>query len=235
MSKLGIVQMNRSKTYVVADLHGRADLLEMALVKIEANAPGKVVFTGDYLDHGPNSREVIERLSAGPTIAGWRWICLKGNHEAIFLQALADRGAVDWWLRAGGGSTLVSYGSEPGEIANPRRVDSRHVEWIKSLRMLYQDKHRLYVHASVNPAVPIDRQSEGRLLWSHYPASMEEGHGKFHVVHGHESVDGGPKLYAGRTNLDTHAVRTGRLVVGVFDDDRAGGPVDLIENIIPKG
>jgi serine/threonine protein phosphatase 1 len=221
-------------TYVITDLHGRADLLEMALVKIEESASGTVVFTGDYLDHGPNSREVIERLSAGPTITGWRWICLKGNNEAIFLQALADRSDVDWWLRAGGGPTLVSYGSEPGEIANPRRVDSRHVEWIKSLPMLYQDKHRIYVYVVVNPAVPIDRQNEGRLLWSHYPASMEEGHGTFHVAHGHEPVDDGPKLYVGRTNLDTHAVRTGRLVVGVFDDDKTGGPVDLIENTILK-
>jgi serine/threonine protein phosphatase 1 len=65
-------------------------------------------------------------------------------------------------------------------------------------------------------------------LTKRYPVGFSGGFGERHVVHGHDNSPDGPLLYAGRTNLDTLAWRTGRLVIGVFDDDRPGGPVDLI-------
>jgi serine/threonine protein phosphatase 1 len=66
------------------------------------------------------------------------------------------------------------------------------------------------------------------MLWKRYPKGYKGGHGDRHVVHGHNSFAGGPELYEGRTNLDTVAWRTGRLVTGVFDDAKPGGPVDFI-------
>jgi serine/threonine protein phosphatase 1 len=77
-----------SKTYAIADLHGRLDLLEIALGKIadHADLPGTVVTLGDYVDRGPHSRQVIERLMGGLGREGWRLICLKGNHEDIMWQ-----------------------------------------------------------------------------------------------------------------------------------------------------
>jgi serine/threonine protein phosphatase 1 len=65
-------------------------------------------------------------------------------------------------------------------------------------------------------------------LWKRYPKGYSLGFGDRHVVHGHDNDPDGPLLYEGRTNLDAAAWRTGRLVVGVFDDDRPGGPVDFI-------
>ena len=79
------------------------------------------------------------------------------------------------------------------------------------------------------PEIPLDRQSEATLLWKRYPKGFSEGFGKLHVVHGHDNFPDGPLLYEGRSNLDTLAWRTGRLMVGVFDDDRPGGPVDFID------
>jgi serine/threonine protein phosphatase 1 len=73
-----------TKTYVIADLHGRYDLLNLALTRIEASAPGTVVFLGDYIDRGPASRQIIERLIAGPSV-GWNWVTLKGNHEELLV------------------------------------------------------------------------------------------------------------------------------------------------------
>jgi serine/threonine protein phosphatase 1 len=80
-----------SKTYAIADLHGRFDLLEMALTCIveRAEPSGTVVTLGDYVDRGPDSRKIIERLIAGPGLDGWRLICLKGNHEDIMWQTCA--------------------------------------------------------------------------------------------------------------------------------------------------
>jgi hypothetical protein len=99
-----------SKTYAIADLHGRFDLLEMALAKIadHAELPATVVTLGDYLDRGPDSRQVIERLMGGLDEEGWRLICLKGNHEDIMWQTC--HGIIpdcDWWLTNGAGSRLA--------------------------------------------------------------------------------------------------------------------------------
>ena len=65
-------------------------------------------------------------------------------------------------------------------------------------------------------------------MWKRYPKGFPGGFGEFHVVHGHDNFPEGPLFYEGRTNLDTLAWRTGRLMIGVFDDDRPGGPVDFI-------
>jgi serine/threonine protein phosphatase 1 len=93
---------------------------------------------------------------------------------------------------------------------------------------MHVDAHRVYVHAGVDPALPLAQQSEATLLWKRYPKGYGAGFGTRHVVHGHDNDPNGPLLFEGRTNLDTLAWRTGRLTVGVFDDDRPGGPVELI-------
>jgi serine/threonine protein phosphatase 1 len=84
------------------------------------------------------------------------------------------------------------------------------------------------VHAGVDSGTPLDHQREETLLWKRYPKGYSAGFGNLHVVHGHDNDPNGPLLYEGRTNLDTLAWRTGRLSIGVFDDDRPGGPIDLI-------
>ena len=210
-------------TYAVADLHGRSDLLNAALAAIERHAPAggrrTVVFLGDYVDRGPGSRQILERLMAGPP-TGWSWICLKGNHEDMMVRASTGRAPLLWWTRNGGDATLASFGG---------KVPDGTLSWADSLPSLHQDAFRIYVHAGVDEAVPLDQQSEETLLWVRHPESHVGGHGRLHVVHGHTPFEDGPKLLRGRTNLDTLAWGTGRLVVGVFRDDLAGGPAELIE------
>src|ERR1700739_139864 len=109
-----------SKTYAIADLHGRFDLLEMAVARItnHAELPATLVTLGDYVDRGPDSRRVIGRLMGGLG-DGWRLICLKGNHEDIrwrpSCRKVRDCG---WWLDTGGGATLISYGQNEGAQAD---------------------------------------------------------------------------------------------------------------------
>jgi serine/threonine protein phosphatase 1 len=107
-------------------------------------------------------------------------------------------------------------------------VPETHIAWLGALRLMHVDAHRVYVHAGVDPKIPLDRQREATLLTKRYPKEFSQGFGKLHVVHGHDSFPDGPLLYEGRTNLDTQAWKTGRLMIGVFRDDRAGGPVDFI-------
>lgn len=217
-----------ARTYVIADLHGRADLLAQALDKIHRRSAGTVVFLGDYIDRGPQSRAVIERLMAGPP-RGWTWIPLQGNHEVMMLMTVRHGIDPDWWLSNGGSATMKSYGSRLGTLQKDA-IPFEHLEWCERLQRYHVDKHRVFVHASVDPAVPLDRQNEERLQWYRYPGNIDVGYGDRHVVHGHDPVDSGvPIQLRHRTNLDVRAYRFGVLYVGVFDDARPGGPVELIE------
>jgi serine/threonine protein phosphatase 1 len=211
-------------TYVIPDIHGRDDLLSEGLAAIRAHSGGDagvIVMIGDYVDKGPASRQVIERLLPG-VAEGWNLVALKGNHDAMMVGALRDSSKMASWIEKGGDAALASYG---GDVA---AVPPSHLAWLDGLPLMHVDRHRIYVHAGVDPALPLDQQSEATLLWKRYPKGFSGGHGERHVVHGHDNFPEGPLLHEGRTNLDALAWRTGRLVIGVFDDDRPGGPVDFI-------
>jgi serine/threonine protein phosphatase 1 len=213
-----------SFTYVIPDIHGRDDLLGRALTEIASHAGGEagiIVTIGDYVDKGPDSRQVIDRLLPG-VAEGWHLIALKGNHDSMMEQALRDPARMAFWMEKGGAAALASYGGDAGG------VPQSHIAWLDRLQLIHVDAHRVYVHAGVDPEVPLDRQDEATLLWKRYPKGYPSGFGELHVVHGHDNDPAGPLLYEGRTNLDTSAWRTGRLTIGVFDDDKVGGPVDFI-------
>ena len=218
-----------ASSYVIPDLHGRHDLLIAAFAEVAAEADGDpltLVTLGDYVDKGPQSRQVIETMRAlqsdPPT--GWRVICLKGNHDAMMIEAMRKPETRDFWMARGGDIALASYADMPDG-----RIPAAHVRWLEALALMHVDRHRVFVHAGVDAGYPLDGQSERTLLWKRYPDDDADGYGDRHVVHGHDRVPDGPKLLVGRTNLDTMAWSTGRLVIGVFNDDLPGGPVDLIE------
>lgn len=210
-----------SKTFVITDLHGRYDLMMAALERIDAGSPsgGTVIFLGDYVDRGPQSMQIVEAIMDGPNDDRWRWVCLKGNHEDMMVGTLGGPDE-DWWLGNGGTSTVLSYGGD---------IPDDHLQFLSGLRKWHEDDHRVYVHAAVDPSKPLNEQSDAMLLWSRYQHNHDEGYNGKHVVHGHTPVADGPVCLANRTNLDTGAVFTGRLVVAIFDDEIPGGPRSFIE------
>jgi serine/threonine protein phosphatase 1 len=209
-------------TYVIPDIHGRFDLLGDGLAKnITHSAAGTIITLGDYVSKGPESKQVIDLLRRG-VADDWRFIPLKGNHDAMMVEALRNPDKMDDWIKRGG-EALASYG---GDAAI---VPQAHIDWLDGLRLMHADDHRVYVHAGVDHAIPLHQQTESTLLSKRYPKGYPGGIGDRHVVHGHDSAPEGPLLYEGRTNLDTHAWRTGRLVIGIFEDEKAGGPLDFIE------
>ena len=156
-------------------------------------------------------------------------VCLKGNHEDIMWQCSRQPIKAGWWMDNGGGTTLISYGQNYGDIVNVNVVPEQHLRCIKGLPLMHVDRLRVYVHAGVDPDLPLASQDPEQLLWKIYKGPDQRGHGTRHVVHGHHQNRDGPVTIEGRTNLDTQAWYTGRLVIGVFDDGVAGGPVSLIE------
>lgn len=207
-----------SRTYVIPDLHGRFDLLQEALARIEASpSGGTVVFLGDYVDRGPDSHGVINHLMAGAP-SGWRWVCLRGNHEDMMREVVRGSAEVGWWVGNGGGATLASYGGE---------IDPAHLDWIEKLPLYHADQHRIYVHAGVDPTIAMEDQTEAMLLWSRLGKHVDCVHLEGYVVHGHTPFEDGPIILDGRANLDTGAVWTGTLCVAVFDDDVSGKPIEV--------
>ena len=99
---------------------------------------------------------------------------------------------------------------------------------------MHVDLHRIFAHAEIDPTKALDDQTEEFMLWHRYPENADIGHVGRHVVHGHTPNPHGPEQYQNRTNLDTLAWRTGRLVVAVFDDERPGPAIEYIE-VIPYG
>jgi serine/threonine protein phosphatase 1 len=103
------------RLYVIGDIHGRADLLDRMIEGIghdfaECPTPDALTVTiGDYVDRGPDSRGIIERLAANPFPT--RFVALRGNHEAILEAFLRDPSVVDQWRRLGGLETCIPMAS----------------------------------------------------------------------------------------------------------------------------
>jgi serine/threonine protein phosphatase 1 len=221
-----------ARTYAVPDLHGRYDLLAGAIERILQHSRGHaatMVTLGDYVDRGPNSRQVMECLVNWSSDA-LSLVALKGNHEAMMWECCRNLSEMDWWLKNGGEQTLASYGvSRSASLIDASAVPREHLDWIAALPSVYADQHRIYVHAGVDPKLTLDQQDDQIMLWKRYPEGFKKGLGKRHVVHGHDAKPQGPILTKGRTNLDTMAWKSGRLVVGVFEDELPGGPVEILE------
>ena len=214
------------KTFVVPDIHGMFDLMMKgmhAIDKYSETKNPKIIFLGDYIDRGEKSADVVSFVRSGIE-SGAPWVALKGNHEDFMASAICD-GDQNYgysWMQNGGAECIASYYGDMERLEDDAR-------WMKSLPIFHKDAHRVYVHAYAPHNDPIESAMEHDVLWTRYPKGADVGCMGLHVVHGHTPQVNGPELLNNRTNLDCGAVFTGRLVIGVFDDDVSGGPVDLIE------
>ena len=140
-------------TYAIGDIHGRVDLLDRLLAMIEADAgargaAAKIVFTGDYVDRGADSFAVVERLIAGPRRPGDTFVCLRGNHDDLFVQAVTvGEGLPDWAVLLHRHARL-SYDNGGEE---PRRALLRHADYLAGLPLTHDDETNLFVHAAFAP------------------------------------------------------------------------------------
>jgi len=219
-----------TRTYAIGDLHGSFDLLCQALSLAERDAgstPATFVICGDFIDRGPGSRSIIELLMQGPTLPHWRWVVLKGNHEDMMLQCVR-RQRYGWWRDNGGNATLVSYGYRPGDFIEPLKIPSEHLAWLEALPLYHLDDHRAFVHAGFDPSKTLEAQDPQQMMQMRDPRGTDYSFMGRHVVHGHEQYADGPVLTPNKSHIDTFAWLHGRLAVVVFDDERAGGPIDIL-------
>ncbi len=186
-----------------------------------------IVYIGDYVDRGLQSREVVDLLLEGPP-AGFEAVPLKGNHEDFLLRFLEDASLGPLWMYNGGDATLYSYGVErtgfvldrgafaETQAAFRRVLPHRHLEFFRSLRLHHTEGDYFFVHAGVRPGVPLDAQDEEEMLWIRDPFLYSEAdYGKV-VVHGHTPV-AEPEDLANRIDIDTGAFFSGRLTCLVLE------------------
>ena len=212
-------------TYAIGDIHGSDTKLANLLRHCQAHCGDdacRFVFVGDYVDRGPSSREVVNLLMEMQSGAPERIVCLRGNHEELLIDASKKRNE-RLWLDNGGDTTLDSYGVDHAE-----ELPAEHLAWFKDLPLAISDGKRFFVHAGIEPGVPLQQQPKEVMLWIREPfLSDARDHGQF-IVHGHTPLETGrPDLRANRLNLDTGAVFGGPLTAAVFDETSVG-PVAFI-------
>jgi len=227
------------QTYIIGDVHGRADLLELMLELIDAHIGGtsatdpKLVFVGDYIDLGPDSAVVLARMQELQEAFPDNVTCLMGNHERMMLDFLVDpttRGPR--WMRAGAAETMRSFGvaiadleESPEYDAFPaaahslrRRLPKATINWLENLPLSWSSGNLWAVHAGADPGHGMDEQSARVQLWGHPEFdSAPRGDGVW-VAHGHTEMDA-PLASEGRISTDTGAWRTGRLTACAIRPD----------------
>jgi serine/threonine protein phosphatase 1 len=220
------------RAYVVGDIHGRLDLLDALLDRIDADiarrptAQNTLIFLGDYIDRGAASAHVLDRLIE--VSAAYDTICLKGNHEALMRVFLEDPDILDDWGTLGGFNTLLSYGLTPVMNGSPEQrqriakelnalVENSHRRFLNTMPLYHVRGDYLFVHAGLRPRIPLDRQVEADLLWIREDFILYEGQHEKFVVHGHTPVMS-PDTRPNRINIDTGAYATGKLTCLVLED-----------------
>ena len=214
------------RAYAVGDVHGRLDLLERLLELIDSDLSDRpkrktlLIFLGDLIDRGPESRGVIERLRTFHHDRLSPYF-LAGNHEEILLRVVSgERGLLKDWMTFGGAECLGSYGLDPVEIGTlkeeealasiKRAIPDQHVRFIADFADTLRFGDYLFVHAGIRPGVDLPQQSQADLRWIRSPFLEDEGDHGFVVVHGH-SISEEVELRRNRIGIDTGAYHTGTL------------------------
>ena len=237
--------------YAIGDVHGCFDQAKNAIIAIDRyhrkqgfSGKPRIIWLGDYVDRGPDSYEVLELLIARSDE------CVLGNHEQAMYRACIDVEHARYWLKWGGGATLVSYGHDQKDVLdvihaliyrdreldltkiNVNIVPQKHVDWLTALPTKIETDNHFFCHAGINPDLDFNHQDDNTLLYIRDPFLEDRRIYPKLVVHGHSIVGNSDKFKnpRNRVNLDYGAYYRGSLCIGVFDDSIPGG--SLIEKLM---
>ena len=237
--------------YAIGDIHGHARLLEALLEPVRQEVAGGdpviVVGLGDYVDRGPDTPGVVDRLMGIASAPGVQAQFLRGNHDQLLLDFLADPTLGPYWQRVGGQQTLQSYGVEPPDSredvdgwlqARDRfaaKLPPGHLDFYQGLRLSFTWGDYFFAHAGAQPGIPLEQQTAQDLMWIRKAFLEDDRPFDRIVVHGHTPAE---QAHADdrRIGLDTGAYMTGVLSACRFEGserrliqavERQEGPPDL--------
>jgi serine/threonine protein phosphatase 1 len=213
--------------YAVGDVHGHKNKLRQLIGMIEQDAAASpeaekiLVFLGDYVDRGPDSKGVVDYLLLSLP-AGFTTVFLRGNHEEVAMQILdGETSLIESWMQFGGSACLASYGVNPFRphiLETPealrqefaQQVPASHREFFENTVFSFTCGDYFFAHAGVKPDVPLEKQRHEDLMWiRHEFLVSKQDHGKI-IVHGH-TIEPEPDIQSNRIGIDTGAYATGRL------------------------
>ena len=219
------------RIYAIGDVHGCVHRLAALHAAIRedstARAPATttLLYLGDYVDRGLDSALVLDMLGEPPALPGAARVLLRGNHEAMMLDALATdapEGKLRVWMQNGGIETLGSYDTDPGDAGWRARVPPAHLVLLRGTGISHRAGGYLFAHAGIRPNVPLDRQNPHDLLWIREPFLSWKGAAQEAVVvHGHTPAPK-PEVRPHRIGIDTGACFGGALTCLVLENDRMG-------------
>lgn len=206
-------------TVVIGDIHGHSDKLDQLLSEVsgwskERGQQARHLFVGDYIDRGPDSKGVLNRVRRMQTEGA---ICLRGNHEQMMIDATSDEAAMQHFLLNGGSTTIQSLATM-GEFVEAQ-------EWMSTLPTFFEDDLRYYVHAGINPRQSLSEQDDRSRLWIRETFLRWKEPFPKYVVHGHTPTTRtnpqqlSPEIRENRCNVDTGAGKGGPLSAAIFSRD----------------
>jgi serine/threonine protein phosphatase 1 len=198
------------RCFAVGDIHGCLDKLERLMEEIGPD-PRKdtLIFLGDYIDRGPDSRGVVEFIldirETHPRVA-----CLMGNHEEMFLDFIRDQSNRALYFLNGGRATLKSYGLDAEGPVREKDIPETHLRFFRTLLLHYEWADFIFVHAGLRPGVPLEKQDREDLIWIRNTFIFGPWEGEKKVVFGHTPFRH-PYESSRRIGIDTGAVFGGPL------------------------
>jgi serine/threonine protein phosphatase 1 len=222
--------------YAIGDVHGELEKLERLLGYIRddvlrTNVEHRIVFLGDMIDRGPESRAVVQRAKT-MVEAGEAW-ALKGNHEELMLHAYDNQESIGvyWWAENGGDETILSYVRVNGFKDDFRdAIDKEHLAWMRALPVMIRDEERglVFVHGGIDPKTFPNCSDEIR-MWTRSNKFFDPGRWPERpelegivVVHGHTpTADFEPHVNPRRINVDTGACFGGTLTAVVLAPEQS--------------
>jgi serine/threonine protein phosphatase 1 len=197
----------------IGDIHGCFDALVALIDAIQPTPQDTLIPLGDYIDRGPASNQVLDRLIR--LAKSCKLVPLLGNHEEMLLDALKDISHLRKWLECGGSTTLRSYGWAPGSTRRALKdwIPNAHLQFLANCLPFYETDSHIFVHGGVLPELPMNQQPREALLWKVTNAQTATPHDSGQtVVVGHTSQLSGEVLDLGfLINIDTNCHRGGYL------------------------
>lgn len=194
-----------SRTLAIGDVHGCLTALDTLLGFVRPGPADQLVFLGDYVDRGPDSKGVLDRV-IGLKLAG-QTVCVRGNHEVMMAAAANGRDDFRFWRACGGMEALESY-ALPNGIALLEDIPEAHWHFLnRGLVDWYETDTHIFVHANLHPDLPLADQRTECLHWQPLDPAWHKPHvsGKSMICGHTQQREGVPLVLDRAVCIDTGA------------------------------
>lgn len=172
-----------NRLFAIGDIHGCFNSLkELMEEKIQITKTDKVILLGDYIDRGSQSKEVIDYIIELKE-KGFDIITIKGNHEAMLLDAFSDEELISSCILNGGVETLKSFG-----IDTFKKLETKYLDFFKNLQLFFEFENYIFVHAGFNDEIVNPFNDTYHMIWKSRDKYIHPWLKDKTIVHGHRVI-----------------------------------------------